>query len=210
MNEQFYELPEEKRLRIINAGLEVFSQNDYKRAVTDEIAAKAGISKALLFYYFHNKKSLYLFLLDYCSELIVSQVTGGKFREITDFFELMDYAAKEKLKVLEKNPYLSDFIVRCMYSGQDAVENDVNRTVIGITVDIFDKYFANADFGKFREDVDPREIYHMLVWMTEGYIHEKRWAGQPVEVSEIMDRFCRWEQLMRQVAYRDEFQERGK
>ena len=30
MNEQFYELPQEKQLRIINAGLEVFSKNDYK------------------------------------------------------------------------------------------------------------------------------------------------------------------------------------
>ncbi|WP_432764423.1 TetR/AcrR family transcriptional regulator [Hungatella hathewayi] len=56
MNEQFYDLPQEKQMRIINAGLEVFSKNDYKHAVTDEIARKAGISKGLLFYYFHNKK----------------------------------------------------------------------------------------------------------------------------------------------------------
>ena len=88
MNEQFYDLPQEKQMRIINAdgseaemcgngGLEVFSKNDYKHAVTDEIARKAGISKGLLFYYFHNKKSLYLYLFDYCAKLIMNQVMGS-------------------------------------------------------------------------------------------------------------------------------------
>ena len=76
MNEQFYELPQEKQLRIINAGLEAFSKTDYRHAVTDEIARKAGISKGLLFYYFHNKKSLYLYLYDYALEQVRGQEIG--------------------------------------------------------------------------------------------------------------------------------------
>ena len=52
MNEKFFELPEEKRLRIINAGFEIFSQSDYRHASTERLAAQAGISKGLLFYYF--------------------------------------------------------------------------------------------------------------------------------------------------------------
>lgn len=60
MNEKFHQLPEEKQLAIFNAAMEVFAQNDYKRASTDDIAAKAGISKGMLFYYFQNKRTLYL------------------------------------------------------------------------------------------------------------------------------------------------------
>ena len=52
MNEKFFALPEEKRHQIINAAIEVFSKYDYKHASTDLIAAKAGISKGSLFYYF--------------------------------------------------------------------------------------------------------------------------------------------------------------
>ena len=52
MNEKFYELPAAKQQRIINAGLEVFGAHDYPQASTDDITAKAGISKGLLFYYF--------------------------------------------------------------------------------------------------------------------------------------------------------------
>lgn len=43
------ELTEEKRRRILNAALEEFAKHDYKGASTDDIAAKAGISKGLLF-----------------------------------------------------------------------------------------------------------------------------------------------------------------
>ena len=74
MNEQFFHLPEEKQQAIINASLEVFATHEYKKASTDDIAAKAGISKGLLFYYFHNKKSLYLFLYDYTKKIVTDQV----------------------------------------------------------------------------------------------------------------------------------------
>ena len=70
MNDKFFSLPEEKRQAIINAGYRVFSQNTYKNSPMSEIADAAGISKSLLFYYFRNKKELYLFLWDKCAETI--------------------------------------------------------------------------------------------------------------------------------------------
>ena len=55
MNELLYTLSPEKQQAIINAGYRVFSQNSYKNSPMSEIAAEAGISKSLLFHYFHNK-----------------------------------------------------------------------------------------------------------------------------------------------------------
>lgn len=52
MNEAFYALEEEKQRAVFNAAMEVFSRWEYKRASTDLIAAKAGVSKGLLFYLF--------------------------------------------------------------------------------------------------------------------------------------------------------------
>ena len=62
MNEKFFSLPIQKQEAMINAGFHVFSQYPYKKSPMNEIAAAAGISKSLLFHYFHNKKELYLFL----------------------------------------------------------------------------------------------------------------------------------------------------
>ena len=55
MNEKFFSLPAWKQTAIINAGFRVFSQNSYKHSPMSEIAEAAGISKSLLFHYFHNK-----------------------------------------------------------------------------------------------------------------------------------------------------------
>ena len=69
MNEKFYALPEEKQSQILNAAYKVFAMNQYKKAPTSEIAAEAGISKSLLFHYFHNKLELYLFLWKHAADL---------------------------------------------------------------------------------------------------------------------------------------------
>ncbi len=205
MNEQFFKLPEEKQLRIINAALEVFSQNEYKRAVTDDIALKAGISKGLLFYYFHNKKSLYLFLFDYSTNKIKEQILDQHFSEIKDFFELLEYAAKSKVQILAKTPYLLDFVVRSFYSQKEEISEDLNILMQNATSSSFTDYFQNVDFSKFKDSVNPKEIYHMLIWMTDGYMHERRNKGLSIDLEEIMKKCKRWSTLLRQVSYKEEF-----
>ena len=65
MNEKFFDLKKEKQDRIINASFEIFSENGYLHASTDDIVKKAEISKGLLFHYFISKIGLYTFLYDY-------------------------------------------------------------------------------------------------------------------------------------------------
>lgn len=205
MNKQFYELPREKQMRIINAALEVFSQNDYKHAVTDEIARKAGISKGLLFYYFKDKKSLFRYLYEYCGTLIMEQVMNERYRTITDFFELLEFAALEKIQILEQNPYLTEFIIRCFYADRETAVPDLNQAVINATSGAFEAYFKNMDCSKFREDVSPKEIFDMLTWMTDGYIHSRQLMGKPLVMEDLMDVYYRWEKRIKWIAYRPEF-----
>ena len=68
MNDKFYALSVEKQSQILNAAYKVFATNQYKKAPTSEIVAEAGISKSLLFHYFHNKRELYLFLWNYAAD----------------------------------------------------------------------------------------------------------------------------------------------
>lgn len=98
MNNKFYKLPEQKQLRIINAGLKVFGQNDYKKASTEEIAIEAGISKGLLFHYFKNKQEFYQYLFDYSTKVISELVIDDKFNVITDFFELLQYCCQKNVQ----------------------------------------------------------------------------------------------------------------
>lgn len=206
MNEKFYTLPEEKQQKIINAAMEVFSQNEYKRASTDLIAAKAGVSKGLLFYYFHNKKELYLFLYDYVIEVMKEQVVDEKFYEITDFFDLLSYCAGKKVKVLSRNPYITDFAMRAFYSEKEAVSDDLKQINVSQTEELYEMYFSSIDAHKFREDADPYTVMKMLIWMADGYMHDLQMSGKPVDVCVLMEEFDRWMTMFRKLVYKEEYQ----
>jgi TetR/AcrR family transcriptional regulator len=56
--------PEASRDAILQAALAEFAQEGHSGARMDAIAASAGVNKALLYYYFHDKESLYGAVLD--------------------------------------------------------------------------------------------------------------------------------------------------
>jgi len=205
MNEQFFQLSQEKQIHIINAALEVFSQNEYKRAVTADIAAKAGISKGLLFYYFHNKKALYMYLLEYSVNLVKSQLINENYNSITDFFELIEYISNQKILILIKNPFITDFVVRSFYSQSESVSKDSSASLQNKMSGVFSDYLANVDFSKFRDDLNPLDIFNMLFWLTDGYLHDKRSKGLLIIPEEIVDEYKKWSNLIRRSAYKEEY-----
>lgn len=55
---------ERNRKRILDAALEVFSQNGYRGSTLDQIAGRAGLSKPNMLYYFSGKEEIHLTLLN--------------------------------------------------------------------------------------------------------------------------------------------------
>lgn len=205
MNEQFSKLAEEKQQRIINAALRVFSQNDYKHASTEQIAYEAGISKGLLFYYFHNKQSLYLFVFDYVSGRISEQVCDPRFSEMTDFFEMLTYAAQKKAEIIRAFPDLMDFCVRAFFEGEREDVPGLRERFERLSTASFAHYCRNIDYTKFRDDVDPRQIYRYCIWMAYGYLQEKKLTKQPISVPVVMEDFRAWSEMLKKVAYKEEY-----
>jgi len=61
-NSTFFNLPEDKRDRIIEAAVDEFSRNHYGKVTIDKIAKKSEIPKGSFYQYFENKDDLYIFL----------------------------------------------------------------------------------------------------------------------------------------------------
>ena len=61
--ERFESLSEDRRRAVVDAAVEVFGGDDYACASTADIARRAGVSKSQLFFYFKNKRDLYLYVL---------------------------------------------------------------------------------------------------------------------------------------------------
>ena len=66
----------------------MFGGADYRHAVTDDIAAYAGISKGLLFHYFGNKRGLYQYAFDYCLRFIAQAANRAIPEGKMDFFAI--------------------------------------------------------------------------------------------------------------------------
>lgn len=150
MNERFYALPPEKQQAIINAGYRVFSQNSFKNSPMSEIAAEAGISKSLLFHYFHNKKELYLFLWDKCAETTIEFLTRYGCYGQTELFESMARGMRAKMEIIRLYPDMGNFTIKVFY------EKDA-----GISAAIQESYhrYYNLKADKTRLNLDPSQFY---------------------------------------------------
>ena len=145
----FSQLPKEKKKRILQAAIEVFAQNDYKHASTDEIASRAGISKGLLFYYFHDKKTLYFYLGEYLKRIIENHLKKEVLMGIDDFFDLLDYGIEGKLKLFEKMPWVLEFSVRMYYNTEKDISPVTKKYIVSMTNQMYDLYFSHIDTSRF-------------------------------------------------------------
>ena len=202
MSERFRELPEERQICILRAAMEVFAKYDYKKASTDLIASRAGVSKGLLFYYFHNKKDLYLTVYEYVKQIITEGVADTRLLEMTDFFELITYATMKKIRILAENPYIVEFSLCSFYSEKEEISGELKlKTREGIDEN-YRQYFSKIDFSKFKEDVNPFEIFKMMVWIVDGYVHERQMGNEPLCLEEISRAFANWTEMFKQIAYK--------
>src|SRR6476660_5387190 len=81
--------PEKTRAASLKAALEEFAHEGVTGARTDEIARRAGVNKALLYYYFKDKEGLYAAALE--------QVFSGLHERVATVLERADLPPRERL-----------------------------------------------------------------------------------------------------------------
>lgn len=177
MNEKYFSLPAEKQQRILNAGFYVFSQNSYKKSSMNEIAQQAQISKSLLFFYFRNKRELYLFLWDAACTLTVEFLTAYRCYEPADLFQMMERGMDAKLDLMERYPYIANFAIRAFFEKNAEVTGEIQAS--------YRKYFSRkatqalsrVDPKDFVPGLDLQMMYRQMFLASEGYLWEMMQQG---------------------------------
>ena len=177
MNKSFFQLEKEKYCAIINAGFRVFSQNSYKKCPVSEIAEEAGISKSLLFYYFRNKKELYLFLLKYSVEVTQREMEKQACYDNADFFAVFLSGVRVKADIMKNYPDLAMFQLKAQYEKYPEVVREITA-LIGE----YSGYEAQADklglnSADFIEGLDLGMMYRDIYLASQGYLWEKLQSG---------------------------------
>jgi AcrR family transcriptional regulator len=149
--------------KILNAARAVFAENGYNGTHMDEIAARAGVNKATLYYQIGDKDTLYA--------RVIHQVLGNIAQGIADAVDKADHP-EAKLKVyinciaaaVDRNPELPPIMMREMASGgahlPRVVVEDI-ASVLAILIGILDE---GRKRGVFTEVVP--FLIHMMILGT--------------------------------------------
>ena len=177
MNGKFFSLPEERQKAILNAGYRVFSQNSYKNSPMSEIAQAAGISKSLLFHYFHNKKELYLHLWDNCAKLTIEYLTRYDCYSQKGLFESMERGMEVKLEICRLYPDMANFAIRAFYEKDPEINAAVQESYHRYFNLKADKARINFDSAQFIPGLYIPMMYREMYWASEGYLWEMTQRG---------------------------------
>lgn len=170
MNDKFYSLPLEKRQSIINAGYKVFSQNSYKNAPVKEIADEANISKSLLFYYFKNKKELYLYLWENCAQITLECLKKHGCYEKCDYFSAMERGMKAKMEIIRSYPNMGNFVIKAYYEEDKDISLAINESYQKHLLASEKRLSINLDPDQFVDGLDLEMMRKEMHYASEGYL----------------------------------------
>ena len=209
MNEKFFELPVDKQQKILNAGFKIFSECPYRKAPVAEIAAEAGISKSLLFYYFKNKKDLYLYLWDEAIRISGRYIRQEHVLETDDLFEMMERSIIAKCEMMTLYPYISAFCIQAYFEQDTEIAGNIQKDFDRQKAYSADLVMNRIDTARLRPDLDARMIYREMIWASDGYIHMSHALGG-LESERIKDDFHKLNLFWRQAYGAPDLKEPGK
>jgi AcrR family transcriptional regulator len=202
--EKFHNLPLEKQSLVINAELEAFGTNGYKKTSVSDIANTAGISKAMIFHYFKTKKDLYFYLLNFCVNLVMEEINDKFDCSVTDFFDRIKMATVLKIAVIKKHPACLTYLNSVYYEANEEVKDEIASMMS--QGDAFrNKYvFEGLDYSKFKDSVDVTLVMKMLMWISEGFTNPSK-SLQTKDLDTICDDFYESLNLLRNNLYKEQY-----
>lgn len=158
----FLNLPDEKKEKIIDAGLREFSDKGYREASTNIIVENAGIPKGSFYQYFNDKKDLFLYICGLAAEkkLIYIQDVLTKAEQM-DFFELFKEIYVAGIKFAKSNTKY--FAI----TNELLKDNVLRKEMLGDQYERSDDFFINLlklgmNKGQIRKDIDMRFVSRLL------------------------------------------------
>ncbi len=189
MYDKFLRLDPEKQRRIINASLSEFASKGYRQASTDDIVAKAGISKGALFHYFGSKEKLYLFLLEWSASLMEEQIYGKIDWDEPDFFARLLQGSKLKLETLLSYPELWGFWETFMSERPKFASDWIDDRAFETGPTSTELLLKGVDTTRLKPDMDLEKMANVVVWTfagwTDAILAESRMKHERVDLRRV-------------------------
>lgn len=176
----------EKQEKILSAAVEEFAENGYHNASTNRIAARAGVSKGIIFHYFTNKKNLYLVALDTCLEKM-KKMFEEHFRSChgKDIFEKLRLWAYKKMQISVEYPVLSKFLVSVIELPED-LRDGVMAKIQTLQQNIIENVFRDFEELKLRKGLSHQDAMKFVLASLNGLgsMYIKMYESNPRQLLE--------------------------
>ena len=181
----FENLPEEKRLSILSAGILCFGRNGYEKTSISDIAKKAGISKPAVFHYFGTKQDLFLYLIKYVRKKLEAVLIEGT----EDYFESLELYLKIQFQLISKHPGMYEFMRLANEPKEIEGFEAIDRFISEYTENDVDKVFAHVNWTKFHDNLDQMTIINMTTWVGNGCLTRLEKKCPPDEMFAELTRY---------------------
>jgi TetR/AcrR family transcriptional regulator len=163
MKKAFFQLPEEKREKIISSCLREFGLRDFEKAALDRIVESAGISKGGLYEYITTKEELYLHIVELCYSKLYDFLHGmldraGK-KLPEDVLERFSVVAHSAIDFYVAHPEMIGIISKTGHIDDEALAAKV--------AEIFDRRFSEM-FDTVDDRplaYDKKRVLDLLKWI---------------------------------------------
>ncbi len=147
----FFNLPEEKKKRIVDAAIDEFSKYSFHKARTTVIANNAGIAIGSFYQYFENKKDLYKYLIECIVEKKLSYINNDILinRDEYSFFQLLREIYVSGIKFARENPQLQSIGIML------AADKNLFQEIYGEHEDKSADFFKELlEYGETKGEID--------------------------------------------------------
>ena len=152
---------------IMEAAEELFLENGYSKTTTTMIAARAGVTHAMLHYYFRTKEHIFIKVVDkYMDELLDS--FQPLMRKQTPFWETLETGISAHFDFLLKHPSLPAFLYDTIRYNPELIESwrgRITGTLRRIALFHGELIRKEMDAGRIRR-VDPVQLMLDIVTLN--------------------------------------------
>lgn len=174
----FFNLPEEKRSRIVNSAILEFSKVHYKKVTIDSIVNGAEIPKGSFYQYFKNKDDLYIYVFSQIGnekKHVLEEMK--KYKEQLDFREyvlkMLEEAKKFESKDIKLIELKNKFINECPQEVRKAVlKNEIPKSY-RLLEEVISLYVKK---GELRKNLNIKTAAYMItscIVSLENYEFDK-------------------------------------
>ncbi|MFN2539424.1 MAG: TetR family transcriptional regulator [Mycobacteriales bacterium] len=166
-----------RRARIINATLALASRGGYEAVQMREVAERSEVALGTLYRYFPSKVHLLVsamaYEVDQLSQRLQKRQAPGRTRA-----ERVSFVLERSTRSLQRDPLLTEAMVRAMMAADATVANEVNAVRQGMS-DLIVQAIRGSD-GEQEHDVELAAILQD-VW----FARQISWLGGRIEAADV-------------------------